>query len=685
VGWGVVPDPALENTAKRVSELASWHREKMPDRPVVFFNTHPDVGPYLAWFSPGQRWFLDTRLQAGEEAIEDYGQVIDSLSTADFAEEPDWQKVFRNRNLPYLIFHDDDLFGQDLMLQHLLEIREWVPLYQQGGVGIFAWRDAGTMTQAFEEVRWDSEGLAFGGEPLTAPPEGVAVQPGSARWYEVLWSPDRPRPAEAQQARLYAVQHQLLHQERSNDVSLQWMSIMMARIVAGTGSTPSLGEGPAYALRASFLAGLYPNQRDRRDPLQNVLNILAGELVGYYFQIAPDTSSMASLYLALRSARQALAVNPDDARTHLLLGQVYFQLAHATRERGRNQGVPPLIEIRRVQAITSLQQALKLDGELAGAHELLSYLYDEVGFFDLLVKHRKEWHRCLKAEPLQPGDDAKEREDQIKQLEEVNTLLDKQLQQRLDMFELSAANMPPARKAEIALSRDREQPLGLALTAFEILNNLNSEELVVQQGAQPDTRAAEMLFQLHLYLGNLHEVREALIPDLRPLLGAHPELQIPLYQWFHLLLAAASGDYAGFDRYIAEHLAELDRPRKDALMRVEVGVAAALLHGQGIAGGWTSLLGTSLFITGAPDQRVFPSLVHLTHIMAQQMMGLERLEATWVALRGWMALEAGSTREARAHLERVMSLRWRPAGALAALGLEWLKATRGSTGGQVNR
>lgn len=679
VGWGVQADPVLESAAREVSKLASWHRERMPDSPVVFFNTHPDVGPYLAWFSPGQRWYLDRRLQADEGAIRDYEQVLESLSTDDFKKESTWRNVFRGRKVPYLIFHDDDLFGHDLMLQRLVgSAREWVPLYQQGGIGIFAWRDlkAGSLTQVFDEARWDVKGLAFGDEPLKAPAEGVTAQPGSARWYEILWHPDKPRPPEAQQARMYVLQHHLSNQNRRDAVSIQWMSIMMARVLAQTASTAPMGEGPGYALRASILAGLVPTQRDHRQPLQNQLNYLSGELAGLYFQIAPDASSMASLFLALRSARQALAINPDDAQTHLLLGQTYFQFARATRERGRSQGVPHLTEIRRVQAIASLQQALKLDADLVEAHRLLSFLYDELGFLDLLVKHRKEWHRCLKAEPLKPGDNAKDREDLLKQLEEENPLLDKELKQRLDTFELSSANMPPGQKAAIALSRGRDQPLGLALTAFEILRNLKAEELVVQQGAHTDPQAAEMLFRLHFFLGNLHEVREGLTPNWRTVLRVDGDLQIPLYQWFHLLLASASGDYTGFDRHIADRITELERPRYDAMMKGEVGMYAARLQGQGPGGGWATLLGTSML--------THPLVIQNAMILGQRMIELEGMEATWIALRGWMALEAGANADARKALEQVMASRWPPARLLAALGLEWLNSTGESTEVKVN-
>jgi hypothetical protein len=57
--WAVHSDPTLERAAKGVVE---WrHVHGIPNDARVF-TTHPDVGHYFAWYAPGERYFLDSRL-----------------------------------------------------------------------------------------------------------------------------------------------------------------------------------------------------------------------------------------------------------------------------------------------------------------------------------------------------------------------------------------------------------------------------------------------------------------------------------------------------------------------------------------------------------------------------------------------------------------------------------------------
>jgi hypothetical protein len=59
-GWAVYADPTLVRSCEGV---ARWrHASGTPPEEARLFPTHPDVGHYLAWFAPGERYFLDSRL-----------------------------------------------------------------------------------------------------------------------------------------------------------------------------------------------------------------------------------------------------------------------------------------------------------------------------------------------------------------------------------------------------------------------------------------------------------------------------------------------------------------------------------------------------------------------------------------------------------------------------------------------
>jgi tetratricopeptide (TPR) repeat protein len=59
IAWGVYADPTLVQAAEGVRR---WHHAGGATSETRVFPTHPDVGHYLAWFAPGERYFLDSRL-----------------------------------------------------------------------------------------------------------------------------------------------------------------------------------------------------------------------------------------------------------------------------------------------------------------------------------------------------------------------------------------------------------------------------------------------------------------------------------------------------------------------------------------------------------------------------------------------------------------------------------------------
>ena len=86
----------------------------------------------------------------------------------------------------------------------------------------------------------------------------------------------------------------------------------------------------------------------------------------------------------MRAARHSLAANPDDARTHLVLGEAYVNLAFATRERARGRLVPHVPMVRQAQIAltrsmeTLVDQEKKAESFLYLYYKRLSTAYEQI-------------------------------------------------------------------------------------------------------------------------------------------------------------------------------------------------------------------------------------------------------------------------------------------------------------------
>src|SRR5262249_36421622 len=126
----------------------------------------------------------------------------------------------------------------------------------------------------------------------------------------------------------------------------------------------------------------------------------------------------ALLYLAIRAARRALAVNPGDAQTCLVLGESYLRLLHNTRERAWSRCFPELAELRRIQASAALNQAIALKPEFAQAHLNLGWLYREMGYYDLALKHLRAHLKSSREAGPPPGLRAEQFREQLTEYEQ---------------------------------------------------------------------------------------------------------------------------------------------------------------------------------------------------------------------------------------------------------------------------
>src|SRR5262249_21753695 len=147
-----------------------------------------------------------------------------------------------------------------------------------------------------------------------------------------------------------------------------------------------------------------------------------------------DDIPPAVLYLAIRAARRALAVNPEDAQAYLVLGQCYLRLLHDTRERDWAERLPDLAKLRQIQASTALNQAITVQPDLAQAYLHLGFLYREMGYLDLALAQLQTYLKLMRRAGLSAGGDAETfREHESEYLEEANRMA-RALKQQEDAY-----------------------------------------------------------------------------------------------------------------------------------------------------------------------------------------------------------------------------------------------------------
>jgi hypothetical protein len=656
VGWGVVTDPSLQGAVERVQR---WHEEgRVGDR---YFNTSPDVVNYAAWFAPKLRGFIDQRLELFAGAAGDFVTVRQQLAAAPFddkaAARAAWREPLAERGVQVVVFHEQPPFRIGGLLRQLLTSDEWAPLYLAGRTSVYGWRgDPRGPRRSFAGLEIDLDRAAFGPDARPAPSERPAREPEPRAWYHGLWRPERgPSPA-TEEAQMWMVQFAVLGDRYQTPA---WRTYWMGRAAEA-----SARGAPSAAAAALHLALLPLPLRPRY--LDLLGRAARQELLAYEaYSTGTDNGPPASLYLALRAARRAVAVNPDDAQAWLLLGQAYHYLTWYTTERARGAGLTTLRVIRQAQTAYALNNALALDPDLEHAHDLFAQFYGPEGlnYFDLFVKHTKEAARVRRERGPLPGEKGEDTARRFAADDKEVERLERELKRRQDQFLLAAANRPPLDRAKVALGigQPPNRRLGLAEKAQEALDEIgpNSEAKAIYEGVP-------LLIDLLLQLGQVKKVRDDLTPDLGKRIGFHAAARLPSYQWYRTILGAASGDYAAADEAL-EEAARIAQTVGGRLKGVEAGASfgLGLLLGLRYAGLAAPSPWEVAYMAGQPIPGL--NLIDAVGGAAEADAAVWSQQADLLTLRGWLALEAGDIARAHDLLRRAMALSWPPAGALPPL------------------
>src|SRR5262249_49701406 len=191
---------------------------------------------------------------------------------------------------------------------------------------------------------------------------------------------------------------------------------------------------------------------------------------------------------------------PDDANAYLRLGQAYLALWEKTGERPLSRADAPLLDLRHVQTVTALEQAVLRDPDCEAAHRLLGRLYIQHSYLDAALDHRREELRLVHHAGPRQGEGAEEFSQRLRRLEQQVQDLQRVVAEKQKVFDASDRGnaSDPASRAKAALG------LGLARRALENILSPASPVLLESSGLQLE-------LQLMLRLGRAEQLRDFML------------------------------------------------------------------------------------------------------------------------------------------------------------------------------
>lgn len=483
-GWDVAPDPSLV----RVSEtLARWREQNLLPAGGHVFTTHPAVAHHLAWFAPGEKGFLDSRLPLFAPVAREYVRISRALGVIPGDEPvPGPDGMMRERGIACAVLYDPD---RGALL---------------GGLPASATRQglaAGLREVVARPDRWEL--LSIDGQAVVAAPKGAV--PGSLPRFDparLAYGPATrgglPRPPADGPSSL--------------PVPAPWWELAANR------SRPRTWEGDAAAVYLRLFE-VYP----------------AG---------AAANRSPATPLLAARAARSSLAAVPDDNSTWLALGLAYWFLGQ--REGAAAPDWALLRYLRHAQAAGALFQAATLYPDSASAHEALAAVYADRPFLDLALQHRQAHLRLARRAGPYPGEPAPDHAARLARIAEAAEKLEYAVQDQENLFLVRTHTLAgdPLARARIAVG------LGLGGRAVDTLVKSHPDlygadglrlllDLLLQTGQIAEARVLLDREELR---------RNPAFLDAYAFPGGEKDgrawgYRLPAYDWFDFCQCAAAGRY----------------------------------------------------------------------------------------------------------------------------------------------
>ncbi len=587
-GWAVEPNGSLVRMAE---QLKRWHAKDFfrPDRFTLSFS--PETAHYLAWFCPEEKGFVDSRWPLFDRVADEYVQMRRLLLQQEGGAGQELTSLLEAHGIDRILVYDADWERMARAYRQLFLAPEWELLAIEGGATLFR-RKSGTAPspEAFAYRRAAYHPVRD--EAVPPPPR----PPQPPAWFDVFRRHPDPGSADREEAALHLLSFDL----QGGTLATQWL---LAQDMGLIGSRPGL----ELAVRIYATPSMPP--------------------------YPPEP-----LLLAVRAARRALALNPDDARAFSILGESYVRLGRDTSELTWEAILPDLAAFRQTQRLTALEQAVLLRPDLARAHYLLARIYYKSGQMDRCLEHQRACLRMVEQTNQLPESTAELRE-QIEDVERLVTKGEKAYQANL------TGKTNPSKVLDRAQLAAR---FGLARKALEML----------QESFPAIYGRAGIEYQLDLLrqAGQSYEVLAVLTPET--------ESKIPKYHWLKACAAASCGDYAQADE-------ELD---KDGEPYRQVGLSAQLVVP--VRSGMAFHIARAI-LTRSHDWEGVAGRVAAVKFQTESMdavgtaSGLLRKEADLHLLRGLLALEGGTVEAAKQHFRSALSIWDSEAASAIGAGLDY--------------
>jgi tetratricopeptide (TPR) repeat protein len=492
---------------------------------------------------------------------------------------------------------------------------EWPLVHSAGYLAIFAWRNAeNAEKQAFTGEERKLTHLAFHPVPSKrAPLTSDADEPEFRPWWHAFWKLAPQRSVDQEEATLYLLRAEAVRRVAPVRHEQVWEGSQSASLIAASAGDGLFNRLSSVSLHLVLINPQKPGQGYLYGSLP-VLDQLAHAL-RRQFVVERDDIPPQLLYLAVRAARRALALNPNDAQTYLVLGESYLHLLHNTRERAWAEQLPELAQLRRCQATAALNQAVKLKPDFAQAHLSLSKVYGEMGYLDLALEHLRSYVKLLHAGSPSSGVRSQQLQQQREAHQQELSQLTKEVENRQKEFLVESAGWKVGDRALKAWQK------GLAGKARDLL--LESD--IAAFGAKGMSLELELL----LRTGKPKDVLVDWID--RATLGSS-------YHWMRAQAFAALGNYGPAQEECNElsgSLAEMTPGRESLQLRPIVA----------------RLIGKSLLAEAGEKRTLFDMIVQseAETDLANRLPSLAqslRKEADITSIRGLLALEQGDDKRA---------------------------------------
>jgi tetratricopeptide (TPR) repeat protein len=623
--WAVETSPSLQRAAEQARR---WHEEGRLAADDRGLHLAPETAAAFAWFCPEEGVSRDAGLAAAVRG--------------DPAVPSGWAEQMRAARINHVVVYDADRNQWLATLGRLLaDPDQWPLLYLEGDLAVFGWRDPARAAKGNPFADWQLDEarlnqLAFHPAADRRAPREPPAGPAEARpWWEALWKPVPPRSLDHEAATLDLFCAEALRRTAPGRHWALWQNVQAVSLIGTAGGWV----GPADLLTADVAI---ERVRPRRpEPASTAEDFSIPELgaLGLFgaFSRAQDDAPPAFLYRAVRSARRAVAANPEDARAWLTLGESYQQLLHFTRERLWARRMPELAQLRQAQASAAFNRAVALRPDFARTHFSLARLYEETDYLDLALSH---WRTYLK---LARSAAPREQEDR--------------LQARVDSLETEVAKRTRSFEAAAAGRSVRER----ALQAYQLGLKGKARDMLLESDVAAFGNAGTALeLELLLGTGRARDVDEWTTSASQ---AASAALGAPAYHLLRAKALAAQGAYARAEAECVELTRALAPPHPEGEAARPRELIALLVAGTVLAEHPGGGAGPHLF------QQAFARPEFLQRV-AGLARGL-RQDADATVLRGLLLLEEGDAEEAEVAFRVALAL-WRDeAAARSGAGLDF--------------